>query len=90
MLTVDRVNVFYKKSQALWDVSFAMKEKEIVVILGANGAGKSTTLNTVAGLKHPSSGRIEFLGERIERLPAHQIVKLNLSLVPEGGAFSPK
>jgi len=90
MLTVNHINVFYKKSQALWDVSFKTEEREIVVILGANGAGKSTTLNALAGLKHPSSGTIELLGQRIEKMPPHRIVDLNLSLVPEGGAFFPK
>jgi branched-chain amino acid transport system ATP-binding protein len=60
------------------------------VILGANGAGKSTTLNTLAGLRHPSSGTIELLGQRIEKKPPHRIVDLSLSLVPEGGAFFPK
>ncbi len=90
MLTVDRIHVFYKKSQALWDVSFKTEEKEIVVILGANGAGKSTTLNTLAGLKHPSSGTIEWLGQRIEKMAPHRIVEMSLSLVPEGGAFFPK
>jgi branched-chain amino acid transport system ATP-binding protein len=90
MLTVNRIHVFYKKSQALWDVSFKTEEKEIVVILGANGAGKSTALNTLAGLKHPSSGTIELLGRRIEKMPPHRIVDMSLSLVPEGGAFFPK
>lgn len=90
MLTVNHINVFYKKSQALWDVSFKTEEREIVVILGANGAGKSTTLNALAGLKHPSSGTIELLGQRIEKMPPHRIVDLSLSLVPEGGAFFPK
>ena len=90
MLTVNHINVFYKKSQALWDVSFKIEEKEIVVVLGANGAGKSTTLNTLAGLKHPSSGTIELLGQRIEKMAPHRIVDLSLSLVPEGGAFFPK
>lgn len=60
------------------------------MILGANGAGKSTTLNTLAGLRHPSSGTIELLGQRIEKKPPHRIVDLSLSLVPEGGAFFPK
>jgi len=90
MLTVNHIDVFYRKSQALWDVSFKIDEREIVVMLGANGAGKSTTLNTLAGLKHPSSGTIEFLGQRIEKMDPHRIVLLSLSLVPEGGAFFPK
>ena len=89
MLNAGNINVFYNKSQALWDVSFTIGEKEIVVILGSNGAGKSTILNTVAGLIHPSSGTIDFLGQRIEKLPAHRIVSLSVSLVPEGGAYFP-
>ena len=90
MLDVRDVNVFYKKTRALWDVSFKVDEKEIVVILGSNGAGKSTTLNTLSGLIHPSSGEIEFLGLRIDQMPAHRIVELSVSLVPEGGAFFPE
>jgi branched-chain amino acid transport system ATP-binding protein len=60
------------------------------VVLGANGAGKSTTLNTLAGLRHPSSGTIEFLGQGVEKMPAHHIVELSISLVPESGAYFPK
>jgi len=90
MLIASHIDVFYRKTQALWDLSFKIEEKEIVVMLGANGAGKSTTLNTLAGLKHPSSGIIEFIGQRIEKMPAHRVVELRMSLVPEGGAYFPK
>lgn len=90
MLTVQNIQVFYKKTQVLWDVSFRVGEKEIVVILGSNGAGKSTTLKTLAGLLHPRSGEIKYNGNRIEKMEAHRIVEKSMSLVPEGGAYFPK
>jgi branched-chain amino acid transport system ATP-binding protein len=84
MLKVDGIEVYYGDVQALWEVSFEMGEKGITVIAGSNGAGKSTTLKTVAGLLQPKAGMIEFLGQRIDRLPPHQIVGKGISLVPEG------
>ena len=89
MLEVDNINVFYAKVQALWDVSFKVDKGEMVTIVGANGAGKTTILKTISGLLHPSSGAIKFLGERIDRLPAHKIVEKGISHIPEGrGIFS--
>jgi len=84
MLKVDKIDVYYGDVQALWEVSFEMWEKGITVIAGSNGAGKSTTLKTVAGLLQPRTGVIEFLGQRIDRLPPHHIVGKGISLVPEG------
>ncbi|HEY5497341.1 MAG TPA: ATP-binding cassette domain-containing protein, partial [Syntrophales bacterium] len=69
MLTVSGINVYYGDLQVLWDVSFEVKEKEIVVLVGANGAGKSTTLRTISALLVPSKGTIEFNGRRIDHLP---------------------
>ena len=84
MLEVSNLNVFYGKSQALRDVSLKVKEKEIVALVGANGAGKTTLLNTISGLLRPSSGSMEFLGKRINRLAPNTIVQLGISHIPEG------
>ncbi len=84
MLKIDKVNVFYGKIQALWDISMTIEEAEIVALVGANGAGKTTLLNTISGLLQPASGTIEFDGQRIDGLPPHKIVELGISHVPEG------
>jgi branched-chain amino acid transport system ATP-binding protein len=84
MLEVSNLNVFYGKSQALRDVSLKVGEREIVALVGTNGAGKTTLLNTISGLLHPASGSVEFLGQRIERLAAHKIMKLGVCQIPEG------
>lgn len=89
MLEVNGINVFYAKVQALWDVSFKVDEGEMVTIVGANGAGKTTILKTISGLLHPSSGAMKFLGKRIDKLPSHKIVEEGISHIPEGrGIFS--
>jgi branched-chain amino acid transport system ATP-binding protein len=86
---VKNINVYYGKLQVLWDVSFKVEEGEIVSLVGSNGAGKTTTLRTISGLLHPPTGTIEFLGERIDRLPSHKIVAKGVAHVPEGrGIFS--
>jgi branched-chain amino acid transport system ATP-binding protein len=84
MLEVSNLNVFYGKSQALRDISLKVNEKEIVALVGANGAGKTTLLNTISGLLHPASGSVEFLGQRIDRLAAHKIMRLGICQIPEG------
>jgi branched-chain amino acid transport system ATP-binding protein len=84
ILKVEQLNVCYGSIHAVKDLSFAVYEGEIVTLIGANGAGKSTALNTVAGLLHPRSGSVSFLGENLIRLPAHKIVERGLALVPEG------
>ncbi|MFO7773798.1 MAG: ABC transporter ATP-binding protein [Dehalococcoidia bacterium] len=84
MLQVSNLDVFYGKIQALWDVSLRVDEGEIVALVGANGAGKSTLLKTISGLLRPASGRVEFLGHRIDRLAPHKIVQLGISHIPEG------
>jgi branched-chain amino acid transport system ATP-binding protein len=89
MLEVSNIDAFYGKAQALWDVSLKIGEAEIVALIGANGAGKTTLLNTVCGLLPPASGRVEFLGGRIDGLPPHSIVELGVSHVPEGGRVFP-
>jgi branched-chain amino acid transport system ATP-binding protein len=77
--------VYYGKLEVISHVSFHVDEKEIVALVGNNGAGKSTVLNTISGLIRPRSGTLEFLGERIDKKLPHQIVKMGISLVPEGG-----
>jgi len=89
MLKVSNINTFYGKLQALWDVSFRVEEKEIVALVGANGAGKTTVLNTISNLLYPASGTVEFLGRRIDKMPAYRIVELGISHVPEGKKLFP-
>ncbi|HNZ08350.1 MAG TPA: ABC transporter ATP-binding protein [Bacillota bacterium] len=84
MLNVVKCNAAYDGVPALVDVSFNIKEGEIVTLIGSNGTGKSTIARLVSGLIKASSGTIEFCGRRIEKLPAHEIVKLGLVHVPEG------
>ena len=85
MLEVNAVNTYYGKIRALWDVSLRVDEKEIVALVGANGAGKTTMLNTISGVIHPTSGSVQFCGQRIDRLLSYQIVKIGISHIPEGG-----
>ena len=83
MIEVDRINSYYGDSHILFDVSLQVREREVVALLGRNGAGKSTTLKTLAGVLHPRSGSIRLDGEAIELLPSHKIAGLGLQLVPE-------
>jgi branched-chain amino acid transport system ATP-binding protein len=85
MLELNAINTFYGKVRALWDVSLRVDEKEIVALVGANGAGKTTMLNTISGMIHPTSGSIQFCGLGIDRLLPYQIVKIGISYIPEGG-----
>lgn len=90
LLKVEAIDVKYGKVQVLWGVSFTVNRGECVAIIGPNGAGKTTTLKTVVGLLTPISGKIEFNNERIDGLPAHEIVKRGVTLVPEGGRVFPR
>lgn len=89
MLEVNQINVFYGQAQALWDVSFQVQAGEIVTLVGSNGAGKSTTLKAISGLLSPASGQILFAGQRIDRLPPHQIVDLGIAQIPEARRLWP-
>jgi len=89
MLKVNNINAFYGKLQALWDVSFHVEEGEIVALIGANASGKSTILNCISGLLRPTSGTIEFLGEKINEMPSHRIVEAGISQIPEGRKLFP-
>jgi branched-chain amino acid transport system ATP-binding protein len=84
MLKMDNVQVYYGNIQALQNVSLEVAQGEIVTLIGANGAGKTTTLKAISGLLHPKSGKIEFLGKRIDNLTTAEIVKLGISQCPEG------
>ena len=84
MLKVVNLSVHYGMIQAVRDVSFEVNEGEVVSLIGANGAGKSTILRTLSGLVRPSAGKIQFLGKEIQKLPAQKIVAGGLSQVPEG------
>jgi branched-chain amino acid transport system ATP-binding protein len=84
LLEVENLNVYYGAIHALQGISFHLEQGEIVTLIGANGAGKSTTLRTVSGLLHPRTGSIRFKGEDITTLPAERIVELGVSQVPEG------
>ncbi|MBR1938674.1 MAG: ABC transporter ATP-binding protein [Spirochaetales bacterium] len=84
MLTVDDINVYYGSIHAIKGISFYVDEGEIVTLIGANGAGKSTTLNTISGLLRSKTGDIHFLDESIAKASAHSIVSKGLSMVPEG------
>ena len=90
LLSVENLNVYYGAIHALQGISFHVEEGEIVTLIGANGAGKSTTLRTVSGLLHPQTGSIRFKDEEITATSAERIVELGISQVPEGRKiFSP-
>jgi len=84
MLKITNIQVYYGQAIALSDVSLEVKQGEIVSVIGSNGAGKTTLVNTISGLIHPKSGRIEYKGEQIDKLPAHEILKRGIAQVPEG------
>ena len=84
MLEVKDINVYYGAIHAIKGISLAVGEGEIVTLIGANGAGKSTTLRTISGLLKPKTGEINFLGKNIAGMPAHKIVREGISQVPEG------
>jgi branched-chain amino acid transport system ATP-binding protein len=89
MLELCNVDTLYGKAQALWDICLEVNEAEIVALVGSNGAGKTTLVNTISGLLRPASGRVMFLGKRIDDLPPHAIVELGISHVPQGGRIFP-
>ena len=84
LLKVDNINVYYGAIHAIKGISFEVNEGEIVTLIGANGAGKSTTLATVSGLLRSKTGSIEFAGQNIFHTPAHKMVEMGLAHVPEG------
>jgi branched-chain amino acid transport system ATP-binding protein len=90
LLELKDVQTFYGSIQALKGISIDVREGEIVTLIGANGAGKSTTLRSINGLNHPSRGTIRFQGRDITNTPAHQIVKMGISQSPEGRRLFPR
>lgn len=85
MLSINDIDVFYKEIQAIWGVSMAVNEGELVALVGPNGAGKTTILRVISGLLNPASGSFEFLGKSFKNLPPHKIVEMGISQVPETG-----
>ena len=90
MLKLDRIDVYYGNIQALWQVSLGVEGGEMVTIVGSNGAGKSTILRGITGLIKPRRGTIAFEGRRIDALSPDQIVRLGMSMVPEGRELFPR
>jgi branched-chain amino acid transport system ATP-binding protein len=83
MLSVGRLNAYYGRAHILSDVALEVGKGEVVVLLGRNGAGKSTTLKTIIGWVRPASGEIVFEGRRIDRLPTYRIARAGIGYVPE-------
>jgi branched-chain amino acid transport system ATP-binding protein len=90
VLKLDRIDVYYGNIQALWQVSLTVEAGEVVTIVGSNGAGKSTILRGITGLIKPRNGSIAFEGRRIDALSPDQIVRLGVSMVPEGRELFPR
>ena len=84
MLKVDNINLYYGGIHALKDLSLEVKKGEIVTLIGANGAGKTSTLRAISGLEPIKSGTISYKDENLKKVPSHKIVSLGLSHVPEG------
>jgi branched-chain amino acid transport system ATP-binding protein len=85
MLKVEEIDAYYGDLQALWGISMQVNEGELVALVGPNGAGKTTTLRVITGLLKPASGSIHFHDHHLGKEPAHKIVELGISQVPEGG-----
>jgi len=90
MLKVKSIDVYYGESQALWNISFNVKEGELVAIVGPNGAGKTTIMRTLTGLLHPKKGSIFYKDKRLDHFPPHRIAGEGIALVPEGRQLFPK
>jgi branched-chain amino acid transport system ATP-binding protein len=90
LLEVVDLEVRYGAIRAIKGISFHVGEGEIVALLGANGAGKTTTQKTISGMLRPSAGRINFLGQRIDGVPAHELIRLGICHVPEGRHVFPR
>ena len=90
MLKVRDIDVFHGTFQALWNVSLDVRKGEMLALIGANTSGKSTLLDTISGLLHPTKGSIEFEGKDITKLDPYQIVELGITQVPEGRGIFPE
>jgi branched-chain amino acid transport system ATP-binding protein len=90
MLKIENLHAGYDEVRVVRGISFTVEPGEIVAMLGRNGAGKTTTLRCLAGLIHPTQGRVVFAGRDIDTMPAHEIANLGVALVPEGRGLFPK
>jgi branched-chain amino acid transport system ATP-binding protein len=88
-LQISHIDVFHGTFQALWNVSLEVRGGEMLALIGANTSGKTTLLDTISGLLHPSKGSIEFEGKDITRLDPYQIVELGITQIPEGRRIFP-
>jgi len=89
LLDVKDIRIHYGKVEAIKGVSFGVEEGEIATLIGSNGAGKTTILRTISGVKSPTSGEIWFKGERIDKMPSHRIVQMGIAQSPEGRRVFP-
>jgi branched-chain amino acid transport system ATP-binding protein len=89
LLEVKDITVHYYKVPAVRNISIAVEDGKIATLIGSNGAGKTTILRSISGLKHPSTGEILFRGQRIDKLPAHKINAMGIAMVPEGRRIFP-
>jgi branched-chain amino acid transport system ATP-binding protein len=89
LLKVNNISVYYGSLQVIWDLSLAVKPREIVALIGSNGSGKTTLLDTISGLIHPANGSIAFEDRPIEKLDSFKIVALGITQVPEGRELFP-
>ncbi len=90
LLEMKDITVHYYKSPAVRNISITVEDGEIVALIGSNGAGKTTMLRAISGLKHPTTGEIHFKGQRIDKLPPHKINALGIAMVPEGRRVFPQ
>src|SRR5919205_472537 len=90
LLEVDQVHSYYGNIRALKGISLTVGKGEIVTLIGSNGAGKSTTLRTISGILQPRQGEVLLEGKRIDRVPAHDVVKLGVLQSPEGRRIFPR
>jgi branched-chain amino acid transport system ATP-binding protein len=84
VLEISNLDVYYGDLQALWGISMSVEDGSVVTLVGSNGAGKSTLMQAITGLLRPKAGSITFDGLRLDKLPAHRIVKSGVCMVPEG------
>jgi len=90
LLEVKDITAHYYKVPAVRNISITVEDNEIATLIGSNGAGKTTILRTISGLKHPTTGQIHFKGQRIDKLPSHQINAIGIAMVPEGRRVFPQ
>jgi len=89
MLKIGEISTHYGDIQVLWATSLNVSPKEMVTMVGSNGSGKTTMINTIVGILHPTSGMIQFLGVPVHQLPPHKIIERGISLIPEGRKLFP-